>query len=132
MYNVALPKMGVILKALRPVVQKITMSLVTEMFKFQTYITQKHYHYFLQKKCEKLLQCKSFLQFFSKNTAAVDVLSTVRLIKSLLFVKRNGALNNWAQKSKFRVDSVHKGGKKKMKIAASAFIHLLLSEYTFL
>ena len=41
-------------------------SLVNVSLKFQTLISQIC-HYFLFRKCEKLLQCKSFSHFFSKN-----------------------------------------------------------------
>ena len=51
------------------------MSLVNKTLTFQMYYTQNHLH-FLLKKCEELLQCKNALQFFSKNIAAVDFVST--------------------------------------------------------
>ena len=44
---------------------KLTMSLVNVSLKFQTLISQIC-QYFLLKKCEKLLQCKSFSHFFNK------------------------------------------------------------------
>ena len=44
---------------------KLTMSLVNVSLKFQTLISEIR-QYFLLKKCEKLLQCKSFSHFFSK------------------------------------------------------------------
>ena len=44
---------------------KLTMSFVNVSLKFQTFIPQIH-QYFLLKKCEKLLQCKSFSHFFKK------------------------------------------------------------------
>ena len=43
-----------------------TTSLVNETLKFQTLISQIC-QYFLLKKCEKLLQCKSFSHFVNKN-----------------------------------------------------------------
>ena len=46
---------------------KITTSLVNETLKFQRLISQIC-QYFLLKKCEKLLQCKSFSHFFSTKT----------------------------------------------------------------
>ena len=48
-----------------PGCSKLTMSLVNVLLKFQTLITQTR-QYFLLKKCEKLLQCKSFSHFFIK------------------------------------------------------------------
>ena len=44
---------------------KLTTSLVNVSLKFQTLISQIC-QYFLLKKCEKLLQCKSFSHFFDK------------------------------------------------------------------
>ena len=44
---------------------KLTMSLVNVSLKFQTLISEKCQN-FLLKKCEKLLQCKSFSHFFNK------------------------------------------------------------------
>ena len=49
----------------RPGCSKLTTSLVNETLKFQTLISQIC-QYFLLKKCEKLLQCKSFSHFFNK------------------------------------------------------------------
>ena len=49
-----------------PSCSKLTTSLVNEMLKFQTLISQIC-QYFLLKKCEKLLHCKSFSHFFKKN-----------------------------------------------------------------
>ena len=49
-----------------PSCSKLTTSLVNVSLKFQTLISQI-YQYFLLKKCEKLLQCKSFSHFFNKN-----------------------------------------------------------------
>ena len=51
--------------ALGPVVQKLTTSLVNVKLKFQTLISQIH-QYFLLKKSEKLLQCKSFSHLFNR------------------------------------------------------------------
>ena len=48
-----------------PGCSKLTTSLVNETLKFQTLISQTC-QYFLMKKCEKLLQCKSFSHFFNK------------------------------------------------------------------
>ena len=48
-----------------PGCSKLTMSLVNKTLKFQTLISQIC-QYFLMKKCEKLLQCKSFSHFFNK------------------------------------------------------------------
>ena len=61
---------GVLLADQGPVVQNLTMSLVNEMLKFQTLISQIC-QYFLLKKCEKLLH--SFFQqkisvYFVKNS----------------------------------------------------------------
>ena len=44
---------------------KLMTSLVNDSLKFQTLIAQIC-QYFLLKKCEKLLQCKSFSHFFNK------------------------------------------------------------------
>ena len=49
----------------RPSCSKLTTSLVNVSLKFQTLISQIC-QYFLLKKCEKLLQCKSFSHFFHK------------------------------------------------------------------
>ena len=46
-----------------PGCSKLTTSLVNETLKFQLFISQIC-QYFLLKKCEKLLQCKSFSHFF--------------------------------------------------------------------
>ena len=48
-----------------PGCSKLTTSLVNVSLKFQTLISQIC-QYFLLKKCEKLLHCKSFSQFFNK------------------------------------------------------------------
>ena len=48
-----------------PGCSKLTTSLVNVSLKFQTLISNIR-QYFLLKKCEKLLQCKSFSHFFSK------------------------------------------------------------------
>ena len=49
-----------------PGCSKLTMSLVNVSLKFQTLISQIR-QYFLLKKCEKLLQCKSFPHIFNEN-----------------------------------------------------------------
>ena len=49
-----------------PGCSKLTTSLVNVSLKFQTLISEIR-HYFLLKKCDKLLHCKSFSCFFSKN-----------------------------------------------------------------
>ena len=49
-----------------PGCSKLTTSLVNVSLKFQTLIS-RICQYFLLKKSEKLLQCKSFSHFFSKN-----------------------------------------------------------------
>ena len=49
-----------------PSCSKLTTSLVNVSLKFQMLISNIH-QYFLLKKCEKLLQCKSFSHFFNKN-----------------------------------------------------------------
>ena len=49
-----------------PGCSKLTMSLVNVSLKFQTLISVIR-QYFLLKKSEKLLQCKSFSHFFHKN-----------------------------------------------------------------
>ena len=54
-----------ILVSTGPGCSKLTTSLVNVSLKFQTLISQIC-QYFLLKKCEKLLQCKSFSHFFNK------------------------------------------------------------------
>ena len=49
-----------------PGCSKLTTSLVNVSLKFQTLISEIC-HYFLLKKCEKLLQCKASLIFSTKN-----------------------------------------------------------------
>ena len=49
---------------------KLTISLVNISLKFQMLISDLC-QYFLLKKCEKLLQCKSFSHFFNKNISKV-------------------------------------------------------------
>ena len=49
-----------------PGCSKLTTSLVNETLKFQTLISQI-FQYFLLKNCEKLLQCRSFSHFLTKN-----------------------------------------------------------------
>ena len=53
-----------------PSCSKLTTSLVNVSLKFQTFISQI-YQYFLLKKCEKLLQCKSFSHPFQKKIQCV-------------------------------------------------------------
>ena len=53
---------------------KLTMSLVNVSLKFQTLISQIC-QYFLLKKFEKLLQCKSFSDFFNKKFQCIWLLS---------------------------------------------------------
>ena len=53
------------LKIPGPGCSKLTMSLVNVLLNFQKLISQIC-QYFLLKKCEKLLQCKSFSYFFNK------------------------------------------------------------------
>ena len=48
-----------------PGCSKLTTSLVNVSLKFQSFISNIC-QYFLLKKCEKLLQCKSFSHFFNK------------------------------------------------------------------
>ena len=48
-----------------PCCSKLTTSLVNVLLDFQKLISQIC-QYFLSKKCEKLLQCKSFSHFFNK------------------------------------------------------------------
>ena len=48
-----------------PGCSKLTTSLVNVSLKFHTLKSNIH-HYFLLKKCETLLQCKSFSHFFNK------------------------------------------------------------------
>ena len=54
-----------ILRKTGPGCSKLTTSLVNVSLKFQTLISEIC-QYFLLKKCEKLLQCKSFSHFFNK------------------------------------------------------------------
>ena len=53
-----------------PGCSKLTTSLVNDSLKFQTLISQIC-QYFLLKKCEKLLQCKSFSHFFNKKIQCI-------------------------------------------------------------
>ena len=55
-----------------PGCSKLTTSLVNVSLKFQTLISQIC-QYFLLKKCEKLLQCKSFSHFFNKKISVYIV-----------------------------------------------------------
>ena len=56
------------------VVQNLTTSLVNVSLKFQTLISQIC-QYFLSKKCEKLLQCKSISHFYNKKFQYICILS---------------------------------------------------------
>ena len=58
-----------------PDVRKLTTSLVNISLKFQTLISQIC-QYFLLKKCEKLLQCKSFSQFFQQKISVVLIIKS--------------------------------------------------------
>ena len=53
-----------------PCCSKLTTSLVNVSLKFQTLISEIC-HYFLLKKCEKLLHCKSFSHFFNKKIQCI-------------------------------------------------------------
>ena len=55
-----------VLKRQWPSYSKLMMALVNVSLKFQALISQI-YQYFCRKKCEKLLHCKSFSNFFNKN-----------------------------------------------------------------
>ena len=54
-----------------PGCSKLTTSLVYVSLKFQTLISEIR-QYFLLKKYEKLLHCKSFSHFFNKNISVFD------------------------------------------------------------
>ena len=54
-----------------PGCSKLTTSLFNVSLKFQTLLSQIC-HYFLLKKFEKLLQCKSFSHFLNKNISVLD------------------------------------------------------------
>ena len=54
-----------------PGFSKLTMSLVKVSLKFQTLISEIC-QYFLLKKCEKLLHCKSFSHFSTKKFSVFD------------------------------------------------------------
>ena len=56
-----------------PGCSKLTMSLVNVSLKFQTLISQIC-QYCLLKKCEKLLQCKSFSHFFQQKNSVYLVI----------------------------------------------------------
>ena len=56
-----------------PSCSKLTTSLVNVSLKFQTLISQICQH-FLSKKCEKLLQCKSFTYFFQQKISVYLVI----------------------------------------------------------
>ena len=53
-----------------PNCSKLTTSLVNDSLNFQKLISEIC-QYFLLKKCEKLLQCKSFSHFFNKKIQCV-------------------------------------------------------------
>ena len=59
---------------LGPGCSKLMTSLVNETLKFQTLISQIC-QYFLLKKCEKLLHCKTFSHFFNKKYQCIWLLS---------------------------------------------------------
>ena len=63
-----------------PGCSKLTTSLVNETLKFQTLISHIC-QYFFMKKCEELLQCKSFSHFFNKNYQYIWLLSRKTLNK---------------------------------------------------
>ena len=56
-----------------PGCSKLTTSFVNETLKFQMLISQIC-QYYLLKKCEKLLQCKSFSHFFNKKISVYLVI----------------------------------------------------------
>ena len=58
-------------------------SLVNVLLKFQTLISEI-LQYFLSKKCEKLLQCKSFSHFFNKKFQCIWLLILKHLTVDLL------------------------------------------------
>ena len=63
-----IPKLSLLLLLIRsagPGCSKLTTLLVNVSLKFQTLISEIC-QYFLLKKCEKFLQCKSFSHFFNK------------------------------------------------------------------
>ena len=65
-----------------PNCSELTTSLVNVFLKFQTLISQIC-QYFLLKKCEKLLQCKSFSHFFNKNFSVFSYKVVKHLTSSL-------------------------------------------------
>ena len=68
-----------------PGCSKLTMSLVNISLKFQTLISNLC-QYFLLKKCEKLLQCKSFSHFLTKSMSVFGY----KVIKHLTSWPLNG------------------------------------------
>ena len=58
-----------------PCCSKLMMSLVNVSLKFQTLISQIC-QYFLLKKCEKLLQCKSFSHFLQQKISVYLVVKS--------------------------------------------------------
>ena len=64
-----------------PGCSKLTTSLVNVSLKFQMLISQKH-QYFLLKKCEKLLQCKSFFLIFATKNFSVFGYKVVKHLTS--------------------------------------------------
>ena len=58
-----------------PGCSKLTTSLVNVSLKFQTLISQIC-QYFLLKKCEKLLQCKSLSHFFQEKISVYLVIKS--------------------------------------------------------
>ena len=64
-----------------PGCSKLTTSLVNVSLKFQTLISEIR-HYYLLKKCEKLLQCKSFSHFFPEKNFSVFGYKVVKHLTS--------------------------------------------------
>ena len=67
------------LKTSGPGCSKLTTSLVNVLLKFQMLISNIC-QYFLLKKCEKLLQCKSFSHFFNKNISVFGYIAVKHLM----------------------------------------------------
>ena len=60
---------------------KTTMSLVNVLLKFQKLISQIS-QYFLSKKAEKLLHCKSFSNFFNEKNFSVFGYKVIKYLRS--------------------------------------------------
>ena len=80
--SLAMTASKMLLQILGPGGSKITTSLVNVSLKFQMLVSQIC-HYFWLKKCEKLLQCKSFSHFVNKKKISVFGYKAAKTLKEL-------------------------------------------------